>query len=57
MIQYQILPIDPHAHLFEVTLTLDKASDPEVELYLPNWIPGSYMIRDFAKHIQWIKAE
>ncbi|AUD79173.1 peptidase M61 [Kangiella profundi] len=57
MIQYQIVPINPHAHLFEVTLTLDKVSGREVELYLPNWIPGSYMIRDFAKHIQWLKAE
>ncbi len=57
MTQYQIFPVDPHAHLFEVNLTLDKASGSELELYLPNWIPGSYMIRDFAKHIQWLKAE
>ncbi|MHC9510954.1 M61 family metallopeptidase [Kangiella sp. M94] len=57
MTQYQIFPVDPHAHLFEVTLTIDKPSGQELELYLPNWIPGSYMIRDFAKHIQWLKAE
>lgn len=57
MTQYQILPIDPHAHLFEVILTIEKPSGSELELYLPNWIPGSYMIRDFAKHIQWLKAE
>lgn len=57
MTQYQIFPIDPHAHLFEVTLTLESPSGSELELYLPNWIPGSYMIRDFAKHIQWLKAE
>jgi len=24
---------------------------PEQKLRLPNWIPGSYLIRDFAKHI------
>lgn len=57
MTQYQIHPIDPHAHLFQVTLTLEKPAGSELELYLPNWIPGSYMIRDFAKHIQWLKAE
>ena len=57
MIHYQITPVNPNAHLFEVMVTISHP-DPDGQIvYLPNWIPGSYMIRDFAKHIQWIKAE
>ncbi|NVJ66262.1 MAG: M61 family metallopeptidase [Gammaproteobacteria bacterium] len=57
MNHYQLKAVNPKAHLFEIKLTIDK---PDLEgqiCYLPNWIPGSYMIRDFAKNILWIKAE
>lgn len=56
-IHYAIFPKDPAAHLFEVTLTVD-APDPEGQVFaLPAWIPGSYMIREFARNIVRIKAE
>lgn len=38
------------AHLARVEITLVAPSDDPV-LYLPSWIAGSYMIRDFAKNI------
>ena len=55
MIHYQITAIDPVAHLFSVAMTLD-APDHETELWLPAWLPGSYMIRDFAKNIIGLEA-
>ncbi len=54
---YKIQAINPNAHLFEIQIKVQKPSSKGQVCYLPNWIPGSYMIRDFAKHIQWIKAE
>ncbi|GAA4351640.1 M61 family metallopeptidase [Kangiella taiwanensis] len=57
MIYYEIHPVNPEAHLFEVTLRLESVGAEGHTLYMPNWIPGSYMIRDFSKHIQWIRAE
>ncbi|MRX26528.1 M61 family metallopeptidase [Kangiella sp. HZ709] len=57
MIHYQIKAINPNAHLFEVTLTISSPTPSGQVCHLPNWIPGSYMIRDFAKHLQWISAE
>nr|WP_267880164.1 hypothetical protein [Shewanella marina] len=50
MIHYQICPIDPNAHLFDVTMHIPNPQ-PMQQLHLPAWLPGSYMIRDFAKHI------
>lgn len=55
-IQYSITPQDPKGHLFEVTLTIETPLEPYQQLRLPNWIPGSYLIRDFSKHLIDLKA-
>ncbi len=55
-IHYTIRPFDPHAHLFEVSL---RIADPDREgqrLHLPVWIPGSYMIREFSRHLEAVGA-
>jgi predicted metalloprotease with PDZ domain len=56
-IQYTIVPTDLAGHLFHVTLTV-AAPDPAGQVFaLPAWIPGSYMIREFARNIVRIRAE
>ncbi|MCB1876958.1 MAG: M61 family metallopeptidase [Chromatiales bacterium] len=55
--RYSIVPVDPAAHLFEVRCTLDDLSAKTQAFELPAWIPGSYMIRDFARHIVSWRAE
>ena len=56
-IQYTIVPKDLAGHLFDVSLTV-AAPDPEGQVFaLPAWIPGSYMIREFARNIVRIRAE
>jgi predicted metalloprotease with PDZ domain len=55
-IHYAIRPAHPGAHLFHVTVTVDRP-DPQGQLFmLPAWIPGSYMIREFARHIVRLSA-
>ena len=56
-LHYTIRPHDLALHLFEVTLTIDEP-DPEGQVVsLPAWIPGSYMIREFARNIVQIRAD
>ena len=56
-VHYTIRPADLALHLFEVTLTI-ASPDPEGQVVsLPAWIPGSYMIREFARNIVQIRAE
>ena len=55
-LHYRIAPLDVHAHLFEVTCTL---ADPDADgqrLRLPTWTPGSYLIREFARHFVQVAA-
>ncbi len=55
-LQYAIHAADPGAHLFHVTATL-STPDPEGQSWtLPAWIPGSYMIREFARHVVRLRA-
>lgn len=56
MIDYKIRPLRPEAHLFEVTLIVAVPTPEGQALTLPAWIPGSYMIRDFARHIVALEA-
>ena len=55
-VHYKIAVADVHAHLWRVTLTVAKAARLQT-VSLPVWIPGSYMVREFAKHLQNFKAE
>ncbi len=55
-IHYNIVPSNPQAHLFTVTCTINKPDQDGQALSMPAWIPGSYMIRDFARNIVTIQA-
>jgi predicted metalloprotease with PDZ domain len=55
-IRYRIQPRHPEAHLFEVACTVADPDPSGQRFALPAWIPGSYMIREFAKHVVSIYA-
>ena len=55
--QYRIHPKDPAAHLFEMQLRVAKPDPNGQAFVLPAWIPGSYMIRDYARNVVAIRAE
>ncbi len=55
--RYAIRVADAAAHLFEVTLTIAEPDPDGQRLRMPAWIPGSYMIRDYARNVVSIRAE
>ena len=55
-IQYTIQPVDGLGHYFEVELFISNPNPFGQKIQMPNWIPGSYMTRDFSKHILSIHA-
>ncbi len=55
-IVYRITPADPHAHLFSIVLTIAEPAPEGQRVALPAWIPGSYMVREFARHIVTLSA-
>src|SRR5712692_6756364 len=55
-IRYTIVPARPEAHLYRVTCTVEDPDPSGQRFALPAWIPGSYMIREFARHVVSIRA-
>jgi predicted metalloprotease with PDZ domain len=55
MITYSVALQDLNAHLFQVTLTIAKPAITQ-HVSLPVWIPGSYLVREFAKNLQKLNA-
>jgi predicted metalloprotease with PDZ domain len=55
MIRYRIEPEDLHGHHYRVTLTVPQPAAAQA-LSLPVWINGSYMVREFGRHLSGLQA-
>ncbi len=47
----------PGSHLLDIALAIAEPDPAGQALRLPAWIPGSYKIRDYARHVQEFAAE
>ena len=56
MIRYDIDVGAVHRHTFSIELRVDRPG-AEQRLSLPAWIPGSYLVREFARHLFGLSAE
>ncbi len=55
-IRYHVDLTDRLHHLVRVTLTVPAELSAGARIVLPVWTPGSYVVRDYAHHVQWITA-
>ncbi len=53
---YTIRPVDLGRHTFHITVRVDDPDPQGQGFSLPAWIPGSYMIRDFARNVLRVRA-
>ena len=54
-VHYEVIAAHLQAHLFQVTLTIAQPQAQQT-VSLPVWIPGSYLVREFAKNLQNLRA-
>lgn len=57
MVEYRIATDGAHSHVFRVACTVDRPVAEGQCFTLPAWIPGSYLIRDFARRVVSVWAE
>ncbi len=55
-IRYRIVPREPEAHRFEIHCTVLDPDPAGQRFALPAWIPGSYLIREFARNVLGVRA-
>ena len=53
-ISYTVSMPRPHTHMLEVEMRVcvTRARPRSVDLRMPVWTPGSYLVREFARHVQ-----
>jgi predicted metalloprotease with PDZ domain len=54
--RYRLALPEPHSHLFHVEAVLDRPG-AAAELCFPVWTPGSYLVREFARHVEGLEAD
>lgn len=55
-IQYALKMPKPQNHYFEVEMLIEGVDAKELEVKMPVWAPGSYLVREFSKNVNLVKA-
>lgn len=55
-VHYRVEIKNPQNHLVRVVLSLKKRAEQKMRFFLPAWSPGSYLIREYARHIRCFNA-
>lgn len=55
MVRYRVCLPRPHNHLYEIEAEFPPTEGP-LEVCLPVWTPGSYMVREYARHLREMRA-
>ncbi len=53
---YRLSIPEPENHLLEVELAIADWQDEFIDLKMPVWTPGSYLVREYARHLQDFEA-
>ncbi len=54
--QYLLSFPEPHTHYAQVQIKATVSPTEYIDLHIPNWTPGSYMIREFGKNLEALRA-
>ena len=55
-IRYTLRFPSPESHYVEVEATVPTAGAADLELYMAVWTPGSYLVREYARHVEGVAA-
>lgn len=57
-LSYKLLIESPTTHQVHVTIKGKKSTNEKrIDFFLPRWSPGSYLMREYSRHLSNIKAE
>jgi predicted metalloprotease with PDZ domain len=51
-LSYTLAFPQPHTHLYEVSFIIGNVTTAQLDLQMPSWTPGSYLMREFARNVQ-----
>jgi predicted metalloprotease with PDZ domain len=55
-INYEVSMPEPHTHYFQVKMEISDFEKEYIDIKIPVWAPGSYLVREFAKSVEDLSA-
>ena len=55
-IRYTLRFPAPHTHYVEVEAIYPTGRQPAIEIYMAVWTPGSYLVREYERHVEGVAA-
>lgn len=56
-VRYGLTMPDPSSHYYHVEIQFSGALPDILEVRMPVWTPGSYLVREYARHVTAVRAE
>ena len=56
-IRYTLRFPAPHTHYLEVEGVYPTGGRPQIELFMAVWTPGSYLVREYERHVESVTAK
>ncbi len=56
-VQYGLTMPDPSSHYYHVDIQFSGGLPETFEVRMPVWTPGSYLVREYARHVTGLRAE
>ncbi len=55
-IRYTVSFPEPHTHYMEISASVPTGGQPSIELMMAVWTPGSYLVREYSRHVEGVAA-
>lgn len=56
VVRYTVRFPDPASHYAEIAAELPTAGRATIEIWMPVWTPGSYLVREYARNVEGLTA-
>ena len=55
-IHFEVSFSEPQAHYAEIKMEISDLRQDYIDVKMPVWTPGSYLVREYAKHVESVEA-
>ena len=56
-VSYLLAMPKPSTHLYEVTVHVERVESPFIDVAMPAWTPGAYIVGNYARNVQEFSAQ
>ncbi len=55
-VHYLVEIVNPEHNHIKVKMNVENVKGDKFKVFLPSWSPGSYLMREYARHVRWFQV-